>query len=104
MFSLRTVKDANAIDPNTPLPEPDNEIEFHPDRQRGLDGLTIVLDRFARDVIDSVTPPDDSYRDVKLPDRRSGTLMVFRTFERVSYALVMEADRAMHLSDVVTNP
>ncbi|MDZ7752109.1 MAG: LysM domain-containing protein [Gammaproteobacteria bacterium] len=41
---------------------------------------------------------------VALPDERAGLVMVFRTFERVSYALVMEAGRAMHLYDRVTNP
>jgi hypothetical protein len=30
--------------------------------------------------------------------------MVFRPFERVSYALVMQATRAMHLLDAVKNP
>ena len=41
---------------------------------------------------------------VALPDERAGLVMVFRTFEKVSYALVMEASRAMHLYDSVTNP
>ena len=41
---------------------------------------------------------------VKLPNERAGTLMVFRTFERVSYALVMESTRAMHVLDTVRNP
>jgi len=31
-------------------------------------------------------------------------VLVFRTFENLSYALVMDAARAMHLSDTVTNP
>jgi hypothetical protein len=29
---------------------------------------------------------------------------VFRVFERVSYALVMRATRAIHILDQVTNP
>lgn len=41
---------------------------------------------------------------VKLPDESSGTLMVFRTFEHVSYALVMRATREIHIADVVKNP
>ncbi|MFA5530006.1 MAG: LysM domain-containing protein [Thiohalomonadaceae bacterium] len=42
--------------------------------------------------------------DVRLPREHAGTLMVFRVFDRVSYALVMDATRAIHLHDVVTNP
>jgi len=42
--------------------------------------------------------------DVTLPDERSGTLMVIRAFDRVSYALVMEAYKDMKVNDSVTNP
>lgn len=41
---------------------------------------------------------------VKLPDERAGEVMVFRVFERVSYALVMRATSAIHIEDMVTNP
>lgn len=41
---------------------------------------------------------------VNLPELRAGTVMVFRPFDRVSYALVMQATRAMHLLDAVKNP
>ncbi len=41
---------------------------------------------------------------VKMPDEHAGTLMIFRTFERVSYGLVMKATRTMHVMDMVTNP
>lgn len=41
---------------------------------------------------------------VKLPDERAGEVMVFRVFERVSYALVMRATKAIHIHDQVTNP
>lgn len=41
---------------------------------------------------------------VELPEQRAGTVMVFRPFDRVSYALVMQATRAMHLLDTVKNP
>ncbi len=39
-----------------------------------------------------------------LPDERYGLLMVFRVFERASYALVLNADRPVTVLDVVTNP
>ena len=41
---------------------------------------------------------------VELPELRAGTVMVFRPFDRVSYALVMQATRPMHLLDSVKNP
>lgn len=40
----------------------------------------------------------------KLPDERYGLVMVFRTFDRASFALVMEASRPVAVSDFVTNP
>lgn len=41
---------------------------------------------------------------VTLPDEPAGILMVFRTFPRVSFALVMNAYRTIHLRDRVHNP
>ena len=41
---------------------------------------------------------------VNLPDEIAGTLMVFRPFERVSYALVMKATQALHVLDKVKTP
>ncbi|MEQ1544919.1 LysM domain-containing protein [Methyloglobulus sp.] len=55
--------------------------------------------RIARDTY-SVVKNDQ----VKLPDEIAGTLMVFRPFERVSYALVMKASQAIHVLDKVQTP
>jgi len=41
---------------------------------------------------------------IKLPDERVGLVMVFRTFEHVSYALVMQSARSIHVNDVVKTP
>ena len=41
---------------------------------------------------------------VRLPDEPAGTMMVFRTAERLSYALVMEATTPLALYDTVRNP
>lgn len=40
----------------------------------------------------------------KLPDERYGLVMVFRTFDRASFGLVMEASRPVSVLDVVSNP
>jgi hypothetical protein len=41
---------------------------------------------------------------VQLPDERTGTFMVFKTFDRMSYGLIMEAKNIIHVSDRVENP
>jgi hypothetical protein len=41
---------------------------------------------------------------VRLPDEPAGTMMVFRTSERISYALVMEATTSIAILDIVRNP
>ena len=41
---------------------------------------------------------------VKLPDERVGLLMVFRTFDRVSYGLIMRSSNAIHTLDAVHTP
>jgi LysM repeat protein len=41
---------------------------------------------------------------MKLPDERTGLMMVFRVFDRVSYALIMESSDAVTPGDRVTSP
>ena len=41
---------------------------------------------------------------VKLPDEDAGLIMVFRSFEKVSFGLVMKATRAIHINDYVRTP
>ncbi len=41
---------------------------------------------------------------MKLPDERNGLLMVFRTFERVSYALILEITDGVKVGDRLINP
>ena len=41
---------------------------------------------------------------VKLPDERVGLLMIFRTFDRVSYGLIMSASDAIYTLDSVHTP
>ena len=49
-----------------------------------------------------LTANDD--RSVKLPDARSGLVMVYRVFDRVSYALIMQSDGPVYLLDTARNP
>lgn len=41
---------------------------------------------------------------IKLPDERNGLLMVFRPFEKLSYALILEISDTVKIGDRVTNP
>jgi hypothetical protein len=69
----------------------------------GLDpGTVLRIDSGGQVIRDVVTP---SSRDtVRLPEEQAGLLMVFRSFERVSFGLVMNATNVMNVSDKVRNP
>ncbi len=41
---------------------------------------------------------------VNLPDERAGLVMVFRVFEKVSFGLVLEAERGITVNDKLKNP
>lgn len=43
-------------------------------------------------------------RKVRLPNELAGTFMVFKTFDRVSYGLIMEAQVPMHVHDRIVSP
>ena len=49
------------------------------------------------------TVDDPMYRNrkVKLPDEKAGNLMIFRTFDNLSYALVMDASKMLRVGDVI---
>ena len=52
-----------------------------------------------------ITVRDPHHRDkIRLPEERSGILMVFRAYRKVSYALVMEAEREMRVLDAIVSP
>lgn len=65
-------------------------------------GTVLRIDQRGETIRDVVTP--DSRDTVKLPDEEAGLLMVFRSFDRVSFGLVMHATRVMHIGDKVRNP
>lgn len=73
-------------------------------KSQGLEpGHVLALHRLG------ATVPDASTRErgaapIKLPDERYGLVFVFRVFDRVSYALVMDVARPVNPLDVVQNP
>jgi len=65
-------------------------------------GDVLAIDQRGETILDPITPnPRDK---VTLPDEHAGTLLVFRTFPRVSFGLVMAATKAIHLLDRIRNP
>ena len=74
--------------------------------QNALEALPYAINDLGTGILEGIAdalriePPQT----VTLPDERAGTIMVFRPFERVSYALVMTARRPMHVNDTVRNP
>ncbi len=41
---------------------------------------------------------------IQLPDERTGLVFVFRVFEKMSYAMVMQATRPIYVGDIVRSP
>lgn len=48
--------------------------------------------------------PDTFAHSVKLPNERAGTLLVFKAYDDMSYALVVGASEQMQVADIVRNP
>ena len=69
------------------------------DREGLAVGDVLAIYRVGESVRDSVTGDI-----VKVPDTRAGLLMVFRTFNKVSYGLVLKATRPLEVFDRVVNP
>ncbi len=65
-------------------------------------GHVLKVEHSGKMVRDVVSP--DPRDKIQLPASKSGTIMVFRTFDRVSYALVMTASRDLSINDSVKNP
>lgn len=57
--------------------------------------------------IEKYDPNKDPANDkalIKLPDERIGLVMIFRTFERVSYGLIMQTSEPVNVLDMVQTP
>ncbi len=62
----------------------------------------VVKDNYNKGFLNSMTHL--TAQKVQLPSERSGTFMVFKTFDSLSYGLVMEATNVIQVSDKVQNP
>jgi hypothetical protein len=77
----------------------------------------VVINRGTRDGLESghvmailksgervVDETDKARTELKLPDERNGLLMVFRTFDRLSYGLILEITNGVKVGDRLVNP
>ena len=64
-------------------------------------GHVLALYQAGREVTDRFK---GKKQDFKLPDERYGLVFVFRTFDRISYALVMDAAQEVEIGDPVRTP
>ncbi len=68
--------------------------------REGLDtGDVLKVSRAGKVIRDSVGKGK-----VRLPSERAGLLIVFKVFEKVSYGLVLEAERPLSVFDEIANP
>ena len=56
------------------------------------------------DHVDNRTFSNPFAKKTRLPSERAGTLLVFRTFDRISYGLIVGASSEIHVADYVRNP
>ncbi|MEQ1635566.1 MAG: LysM peptidoglycan-binding domain-containing protein [Methylococcales bacterium] len=70
------------------------------------EGLVVghVLDIYQRGKLLADPYAEEKDTAVILPDEMAGSLMVYRVFKNVSYALVMQASQAIHILDKVQSP
>jgi LysM repeat protein len=70
---------------------------------QGMENGTVLAIQKAGPVVQDRSQPGELAR-MKLPDERAGLLMVFRTFENLSYALVLEVTQPVAVGDRVSSP
>ncbi len=64
-------------------------------------GHVLAIQKYGERLVDKT---DATRPTIKLPDERNGLLMVFRTFDRLSYALVLDITDGVKVGDRLINP
>ncbi|MDM0014092.1 LysM peptidoglycan-binding domain-containing protein [Variovorax sp. J22P168] len=68
-------------------------------------GHVLAILKNGETIVDRAGAPDNTGKAVlKLPNERIGLLMVFRPFEKASYALVLEINDTPRVGDLLVNP
>lgn len=116
-LAISIPKSANPFIPRSPSGKVRGKVVAGTDSSVGeIPPLTaIVINRGGRDGIEvghvlglfrteGMVRAGNSGRLIKLPEERYGVAMVFRVFPRLSYALILNTSRPVHIDDVVQNP
>jgi hypothetical protein len=98
----RVIKDPEYQAPKSKevVAEQKNLKELNFDVYTGADGKKVVNFEKAPQQTQVALEPGE----VKLPDERVGLLMIFRTFDRISYGLIMNTTDAVYTLDSVQTP
>lgn len=106
-----TIVDTVAKPPEVETVAGRKHLELDPEYQGGVRGALVAADDYVVNLTNTFKSLGkgfggrvENWRKVKLPDEKAGTVMVFRSFEKLSYALVMEARRAMNVYDALRPP
>ncbi|MGH8690739.1 MAG: LysM peptidoglycan-binding domain-containing protein, partial [Burkholderiales bacterium] len=84
---------------------PQSIISINRGKAEGLEvGHVLALYNVGGTVRDTTKAKDDPNARIRLPDERAGLAFVFRVFERVSYAIVMQVTKPVSALDVVQTP
>ncbi len=68
-------------------------------------GNVLSINRYGGSIVDRFEQTgDETQKNITVPDVRSGIMIVFKVFERVSYGLIMQSKRAIHINDAVSTP
>lgn len=71
-------------------------------RQDGIEpGMVLALMTKGQPLVDKTDPARTT---IQLPDEENGLAMVFRSFDRVSYVLIMDIQRGVQVGDPLTSP
>ncbi|MEJ7930376.1 LysM domain-containing protein [Ramlibacter sp. AN1015] len=78
-------------------------VSINKGRADGLEaGHVLAILKEGRRIVDR--PAEGERQTIKLPDERNGLLMVFRTFDKVSYALVLQSTEGVKVGDRLVQP
>jgi hypothetical protein len=72
-------------------------------------GDILAIDRVGDEARDVGTGEDAAYgfgrgRSIQLPNERAGTLLLFKSYDHMSYGLVVAESTFVRMNDIVRNP